>query len=57
VARQRGGRLDDMLAVIEDHHLVPVRERGGQPFQRTDPDSGVRRAIMGSRAPNVSRTA
>jgi len=34
VARQRGGRLDHMLAVVEDHHLVPVRERGGQPFQR-----------------------
>jgi hypothetical protein len=27
-ALERGGRLDDMLAVIENHHLIPVEPTG-----------------------------
>jgi len=36
-ARERGGRLDDMLAVIEDDDVVPVSQRRGQPIQRARP--------------------
>ena len=32
---ERGRRLDDVLAVVQDHHLVPVPKRGGQPVKRT----------------------
>ena len=31
---QRGGRLDDVLAIVQDQHLIAVAERGGQPVQR-----------------------
>ena len=36
-ARERGGRLDDVLAVVEDYHVVAVSQRLGQPVQRTGP--------------------
>ncbi len=29
-----GGRLDDVLAVVEDQHLVPFGKGGGQPVKR-----------------------
>jgi hypothetical protein len=34
---ERGGRLDDVFAVVEDHDVVAVSQRLGQPVQRTGP--------------------
>ncbi|MFI2728440.1 hypothetical protein [Streptomyces sp. NPDC018584] len=41
--RERGGLLDDLLAVVEDEKYVPVPQRGGEAFEGPGGGPGHRR--------------